>query len=111
LADAPPFQVIFCRNVMIYFDQPTKDRLVARLAEALCPGGFSTSAIPSAFRAGRSPARTGWPHDLSQERTVTIRVLIIDDSATMRAVLAARLSGTPDIQVVGLANNAAEGAP
>jgi chemotaxis response regulator CheB len=40
---------------------------------------------------------------------VTIRVLIIDDSATMRAVLAARLSGTPDIQVVGLANNAAEG--
>ncbi|NOW47552.1 chemotaxis protein methyltransferase CheR [Novosphingobium sp. SG751A] len=35
-----PFQVIFCRNVMIYFDQPTKDRLVARLAEALSPGGF-----------------------------------------------------------------------
>lgn len=40
---------------------------------------------------------------------MTIRVLIIDDSATMRAVLAARLSGNPDIQVVGLANNAAEG--
>jgi len=40
---------------------------------------------------------------------VTIRVLIIDDSATMRAVLAARLSGNPDIQVVGLACNAAEG--
>ncbi len=40
---------------------------------------------------------------------MTIRVLIIDDSATMRAVLAARLSGNPDIQVVGLACNAAEG--
>jgi two-component system chemotaxis response regulator CheB len=40
---------------------------------------------------------------------VTIRVLIIDDSATMRAVLAARLSGHPDVQIVGLACNAAEG--
>ena len=40
---------------------------------------------------------------------MTIRVLIIDDSATMRAVLAARLSGQPDIQVIGLACNAAEG--
>ena len=34
------FQVIFCRNVMIYFDQPTKDRLVARFAQQLDPQGF-----------------------------------------------------------------------
>lgn len=40
---------------------------------------------------------------------MSVRVLIIDDSATMRAVLAARLSGQAGIQVVGLASNAAEG--
>ncbi|KQM67414.1 chemotaxis protein CheR [Sphingomonas sp. Leaf17] len=33
------FDVIFCRNVMIYFDEPTKATLQARLADQLAPGG------------------------------------------------------------------------
>ncbi len=33
------FDVIFCRNVMIYFDQPTRDSLVEHLAAQLAPGG------------------------------------------------------------------------
>ncbi|ADY55495.1 MCP methyltransferase, CheR-type [Syntrophobotulus glycolicus DSM 8271] len=32
--------VIFCRNVMIYFDQETKDRLAERFYEITEPGGF-----------------------------------------------------------------------
>jgi len=40
---------------------------------------------------------------------VTIRVLIIDDSPTMRAILMSRLSGEPDISVIGTAANALEG--
>lgn len=35
-----PYQVVFCRNVMIYFDAPTKARLVERIYDSLCPGGF-----------------------------------------------------------------------
>lgn len=34
------FDMIFCRNVMIYFDQPTKDALVRRFYDATVPGGY-----------------------------------------------------------------------
>jgi chemotaxis protein methyltransferase CheR len=34
------FDTIFCRNVMIYFDEPTKARLLARLCDRLEVGGM-----------------------------------------------------------------------
>lgn len=34
------FPVIFCRNVMIYFDRQVQERVVAQLSECLEPGGY-----------------------------------------------------------------------
>lgn len=35
-----PFDAIFCRNVVIYFDEKTQIRMLTRMASLLRPGGF-----------------------------------------------------------------------
>ncbi len=49
-----PFDVIFCRNVMIYFDKDTQEQLVNRLACCLEPGGYLVT--------GHSESLTGLKH-------------------------------------------------
>jgi chemotaxis protein methyltransferase CheR len=39
-ADFGLFDVIFCRNVMLYFGRETQERIVTRLSECLNPGGY-----------------------------------------------------------------------
>lgn len=35
-----PMDIIFCRNVLIYFDKPTQEAVVRRLCDCLRPGGY-----------------------------------------------------------------------
>jgi chemotaxis protein methyltransferase CheR len=49
-----PYHVIFCRNVMIYFDTPTKSDLIDRFYDVMAPGGYFfigyTETIPKPSR-------------------------------------------------------------
>ena len=51
------FDLIFCRNVMIYFDKPTQEKLVNRFWEVLKPGGH--------LMVGHSESLSGIKHTFS----------------------------------------------
>ncbi|MBN2331535.1 MAG: protein-glutamate O-methyltransferase [Deltaproteobacteria bacterium] len=50
------FDIIFCRNVMIYFDKPTQETLVNKFSHVLNPGGY--------LMIGHSESLTSIKHDL-----------------------------------------------
>ncbi len=58
-----PFQIIFCRNVMIYFDRATQEELINRLKARLVPGGY--------LLVGHSESLTGIAHGLRMIRPAT----------------------------------------
>jgi len=55
-----PFDVIFCRNVMIYFDRPTQQRLIHRFWDMLAPGGE--------LFVGHAESLTGLAHQFTYVR-------------------------------------------
>jgi chemotaxis protein methyltransferase CheR len=60
-----PFPVIFCRNVMIYFDKPTQEKVVTRLASFLEPGGY--------LFVGHAESLAGVRHGLEYVRPAVYR--------------------------------------
>jgi chemotaxis protein methyltransferase CheR len=64
-SNARRFPLIFCRNVMIYFDKATQQRVVNRLAEHLEPGGY--------LFVGHAESLTGVDHALQYVRPAIYR--------------------------------------
>lgn len=58
------FDVVFCRNVVIYFDREAQKRLLARFADLVAPGGLlmvgHSESFPSAHPGFRSCGRTAY---------------------------------------------------
>lgn len=56
-----PFSVIFCRNVMIYFDRATQEQLVNKLCRHLVPHGFLLIGHSESLNGLRVPLRCARP--------------------------------------------------
>lgn len=56
-----PLHAIFCRNVMIYFDAPTQERLVNRFHALLAPDGYLFVGLSESLTRVKHPYRTVGP--------------------------------------------------
>jgi len=52
-----PFEIIFCRNVMIYFDRPTQEQLVNQLCRFLVPKGYLLTGHSESLNGLNVPLR------------------------------------------------------
>ena len=69
------FDAIFCRNVMIYFDGPTKTALVERFTQKLKPGGWLYIGHSESLIGSHPGLRACRPHDLPESKMSGVAAL------------------------------------
>lgn len=58
LAEDSPFHVVFCRNVLIYFDKEQRTKVIDAIASLTHPGGYLITGAAETVSGGRSR----WQH-------------------------------------------------
>lgn len=118
------FDIIFCRNVFIYFQAADVARIASALASQLTPNGYffvglseSLSSAPQGLKK-RGPSIYG-PEAVEQTKpnekptlsvSTPIRVLCVDDSQTIIKLLKSILTKDFGFEVVGTAADGLEAA-
>jgi two-component system chemotaxis response regulator CheB len=121
LSGEDPFDVIFCRNVLYYFDAEAMLNAVRILHSHVVPSGTLVLShaetlqnldvpwrylMPSVYArdAGAKQVQVSpKPLALMPQRRTRTRILIVEDSGTMQKLVARMLAKDPDFEVVGVA--------
>lgn len=128
-----PFDIIFCRNVFIYFALPTIKEVTERMLRALDPGGYLFLGVSENLNGLGLPLKVVGPsvygHTSSDDSVVVpirpeatndskppspqsgpslLRVLCVDDSPTIHTLMKQILTEDLGFEIVGNASNASE---
>lgn len=83
LSDQPPYDIVFCRNLLIYFDQEARDRTFAKLTQLIRPKGLlflgyaETNMVdPEKYQA------IPYPQTFAYQKRVAPSITTGDSSAT-----------------------------
>jgi chemotaxis protein methyltransferase CheR len=86
------FDVIFCRNVLIYFDQETKAQVFSRLAKAMEPDGFlmlgAAETVVGLTTVFRPVAERRGVYQPNEVRAAPVRTPVFGAAAPKVAVMA-----------------------
>lgn len=130
LADQPPYDIVFCRNLLIYFDREGRDRTFAKINQLLRPNGLlflgyaETSMVDPecyqsvpypqtfAYRKQKNVRRPKMPTESAQSvisanrfDTAQTRKIVLPRSTVVEAVNAssnASPSASPNVSEVSL---------
>jgi chemotaxis protein methyltransferase CheR len=86
------FDVIFCRNVLIYFDQETKAQAFSRLAKAMEPDGFfmlgAAETVVGLTTVFKPVAERRGVYQPNEVRTAPVRTPVFGATAPKMAIMA-----------------------